>query len=150
MTDLDSLHRVMKNLQREMDKIQGASLKGVLRGAVVIRRSMDFDPPLVPVDTGNLRQSWFVTDSTGGTQAMSKADSSVVATATAMAKAATHGIKDSFLVIMGFSANYAAFVHEKVGAHFQRPGAGAKFFEASIKRNAHRVLELIKEEARIK
>lgn len=52
-------------------------------------------------------------------------------------------------VIMGFSANYAPFVHENVGASFKRPGAGAKFFEASIKRNGPQMLTVIAQEAKV-
>jgi len=37
-----------------------------------------------------------------------------------------------------------------VGANFQRPGAGAKFFEAALKRNQGKILEIIRQEARIK
>ena len=36
-------------------------------------------------------------------------------------------------VVLGFSAYYAWYVHEMVGASFQKtPGAGAKFLEAAI------------------
>jgi hypothetical protein len=53
-------------------------------------------------------------------------------------------------VICGFSAGYAVFVHENIGAHFQRPGAGAMFFSASINRNHQTILKIIAEEAQIK
>lgn len=113
-----SFRAVVDNLVKEIDKIERGSVTGLLNGIVLIRRSMDRNPPLIPVDTGNLRQSWFVTTFTGETTG-------------------------KFFAIMGFSANYALLVHEDVGVRFRRPNAGAKFFEASIKRNERAVLELI-------
>lgn len=138
-----SFRQVMRNLQREIEKIENGSIGGLLRGVIVIRRSMDKDPPLIPVDTGNLRQSWFVTAGGGRVSSESRADSSVVAAASSEAESALK--RNVFLVIMGFSANYAIFVHENVGAHFKRPNAGAKFFEAAIQRNLDRVLDLIRQ-----
>ena len=120
---LEGLETVMKNLNREVVQIKSRSLKGLIRAAIIVRRSMDKNPPLVPVDTGNLRASWFVE---------------------------TIRNVDNPAVFIGFSANYATFVHENVGANFNRPGAGAKFFEASLKLNEDLMLEAIRQEAAVK
>jgi hypothetical protein len=111
---------VLRNLQREIQNIENRSLDGLIEAANMIRRDMDKTPPLIPVDLGNLRASWSVTP---------------------LGKLA---------IIVGFSANYAVFVHENVGAHFNRPGSGAKFFEASLKRNKNNILKIIQRKARIK
>ena len=50
---------IMKNINRELDKIKGRSMKGMIRAAIWLRRDMEYTPPLIPVDTGNLRSSWF-------------------------------------------------------------------------------------------
>jgi hypothetical protein len=55
------------------------------------------------------------------------------------------------VLLMGFSARYAAAVHEgltKKGGKmkFKRPGAGAKFFESAIARNTAKMKEVINEE----
>jgi hypothetical protein len=50
---------------------------------------------------------------------------------------------------LGFTANYAWYVHENVGANFKRPEAGAKFFEAALKRNTDKILDIIKKEAKV-
>ena len=85
---------------------------------------MDKTPPLIPVGrTGNLRASWFVS---------------------------SFSAPKGPGLVMGFSANYAVYVHEMVDANFQRPDAGAKFFEASIRRNTEEVLKIIKENVKIK
>ena len=119
-SDLD---KVIGNLNREIKKIEGRSLKGLIRGSIIVRRSMDETEPLIPVDKGNLRASWFT-------------DPQVT-------------IKGP-IVRLGFTASYAWHVHENVGATFKRPGAGAKFFEAPLKRNAEKILKAVQEEARIK
>lgn len=120
---IQGLDAVIKNLNREIVAIEGRSLKGLILAAALIRRDMDQTPPLIPVDTGNMRASWFVTPG--------------------------QGLKGPY-VSCGFSANYSVFVHENLKAVFQRPGAGAKFFQASINRNKKNILGVIREEARIR
>ena len=123
-TEKASLDNVMRNLNKEVNRIQNKSLKGLIKAAAYVRRDMDKTSPLIPTDAGNLRESWFTV--------------------------ASHLSANRPFVLMGFSANYAEFVHEMVGAKFQRPGAGAKFFEAAINRNHEKILEIIRKEARIK
>lgn len=118
-----SFDNVMKNLNKEIKQIQGKTMKGLIRSAALIRRDMDKTSPKIPVDTGNLRQSWFTTP---------------------------YPHKTRPALMIGFSANYAVFVHENVGANFQRPGAGAKFFEASLNRNHKQILDIIKQEAKVR
>jgi len=117
------MDRVLINLNREIKGIENRSMQGLIESAIIVRRDMDKTPPLIPVDTGNLRASWFTTPVRKGTQ---------------------QGL------MVGFNANYAVFVHENVGAHFNRPQSGAKFFEASLKRNKQMILETIKRTASIK
>lgn len=54
---LEGLDAVIANLNREVSKIKGRSLKGLIRAAIVVRRDMDKTPPLIPIDIGNLRGS---------------------------------------------------------------------------------------------
>jgi len=122
-TGIKGMDIVMNNLRREIVKIKGRNMKGLIESAIIIRRDMDKTSPLIPIDTGNLRQSWF----TSPLQ-----------------------VKGNPGLIIGFNANYAVFVHENVGANFKRPGAGAKFFEASLKRNKMLILETIRNNAYIK
>jgi hypothetical protein len=53
-------------------------------------------------------------------------------------------------VVAGYSANYALWVHEMLGAHFQRKGAGAKWFEIAIKTKQAEILKIIQSNAKIK
>ena len=125
--EIASFAKVMKNLTKEIKRIEGATMKGLLFGAQIIREDMEKTPPLIPIgETGNLRASWFTT--------------SVY-------------IKNMPILLLGFSAEYAVYVDEMVGKgkkiNWSRPDSGPKFFEASIKRNKNRILEEIRRAARI-
>lgn len=150
--------KVLKNINRELKAIKGRSLQGLIKAQIVIRRDMEVTPPLVPVDVGNLRASWFCVTSSGKavTKNMSefKHDidgrlSSGHAESIESAKSKLSGKRDPAL-IMGFSAFYAWFVHENIGAHFQRPGAGAQFFLSALNRNKKRIRDVIKKSAKIR
>ena len=122
MAFLRGLDNVMRNLNREVKAIEGRSLKGMGLAVMEVRRSMDQTFPLIPVDTGNLRDSWF---------------------------AEPLNLPIGPAVIFGFSAQYSVLVHEMLGVHFQRPGAGPKFFQAHLRKNKGKILEIISREAHI-
>ena len=154
---LRGMRKVMRNLKTELNKIEGKTLQGLIEAAIIIRRDMAHTPPKVPVDVRNLEASWFTVTSGGKVTAGTSPDfkgndsnemaadhSKIVSTATALIT----GNKTP-VVIMGFSANYAIFVHENVGANFKRPGSGAKFLEAALKRNEKNILETVAKSAKI-
>lgn len=116
------IEKVMRNLNIQLKKMEVKSVAGMLIGAAIIRRDMDMTPPLIPIDTGNLRASWFTTSGYSG--------------------------RGPF-VLMGFTASYALFVHEMNWRQGKRPGSGPKFFEASISRNKDKVLAAIATSCRI-
>lgn len=123
MAQLKGIDIVVRNLNKEIKKIEGRSLKGLIKSAALIRKDMEDTPPLIPVDTGNLRASWFTSPFMIGK---------------------LQGL------LIGFTAAYAFFVHEIIGRNFKRLGAGAKFFEAALKRNTNKILSIIQQEAKIK
>jgi len=120
---------VMKNLNAEIKAIKGRTMKGMYEAVAFIRTDMDKKEPLIPIGrTGYLRKSWFTT-----------------------------ALKTLRLIglIMGFSANYAIFVHEMVDKsnkkiNWSRPGSGAKFFQSAISRNKDEILKIIAKNAQIK
>jgi len=122
-TQIKGMDNVLRNLNKELAKVEKFSMKGLIRAVVVIRRDMDKTSPLIPIDEGNLRASWF-TDP-------------------------RQTSKGPF-IRFGFTAFYSWYVHEMVGANFKRPGAGAKFLEASMKRNKNKIMRILKEEAKVK
>ena len=153
---LQGIEKVIKNLNKELDKIKGNSLKGMIRAQAVVRNSMDKEAPLIPVDEGNMRASYFTVTSNNAIISESAAvfkgkDGPAIAanhrTLVDKYKQAIQGDVPS--IIFGFTANYTLIVHENIGATFKRPNAGAKFFEIAIQRNTKKMLELIAKEAKI-
>jgi hypothetical protein len=123
MTYIKGVDEVLSNLNKQINAMQKGSIIGLIYGAVIVRRDMDFTSPTIPVDYGNLRGSWFSTPMY---------------------------IKGQPAVRVGFTAMYAWYVHEKIGATFQRPGSGPKFLEASLKRNQGKILAEIKKRAKVR
>ena len=154
-----SLELVMKNLNKEISKIHKNTMKGLISATIPVRRDMDHVAPVIPVDTGNLRSSYFVVTSKGGNP---KGKSPTFKGKNADEMASNHAtVKESVsaeihrnavkgpIVAFGFSAEYAYKVHEMYGFHFQRTDAGAGYFVCSIYRNRKNVLDIIRENAKI-
>jgi hypothetical protein len=107
----------MRNLNMELDKMKRGSAQGILDAAEFIHADTEKTPPLTPVDTGNLRSSWT-------TRFFRRNKKSVV--------------------VFGYSANYALYVHEMIGeVNWTRPNSGNKWFEYAIKRNYNRLIHII-------
>jgi len=144
------INKVMKNLNLEIGKMKIRGTTGLIESSIVIRRDMDKRPPLIPVDLGNLRASWFTTigsrqpDPGGnfigkGSGKLRGNHTGVVASASAKASSFIFPV-----IIMGFSANYSVFIHEMDFKKGNRPGSGPKFFESSLKRNTKVILTILK------
>lgn len=118
------LAKVNANLSREIRHIRGRTPRGLYNATVLVHRSMETRPPLIPVDTGYLRHSYFTTP-------FIKPIGPAIA--------------------MGFSANYAAHVHEMVGENinWNRPDSGPKFLEEHLLKNRLGILEEIRKAAKI-
>lgn len=141
---IQGMTQVLTNLNRELDRIKYASLSGLIKYAINVRRDMDKIPPLIPVDLGNLRSSFYIVTKLGvkqgGGSHFNGENSAELSGDHAAAIAEAQGIAQSIFnptVVMGFSANYALWVHENVdpGTIWSRPGSGAKFFESALKKN---------------
>lgn len=124
-TRIKGFDKVMSNLNRELKAIEGRSMAGLLKAAVYIRRDMKKTPPFIPYKTGNLESSWHVDP---------------------------FPLAQGPVIVMGFSANYALYVHERMDPdiNWTRKHSGPKFFEYAVKRNTKKVLEIIGNEAKIK
>lgn len=146
------LEKLMKNLNKEMEQIKGKTMKGFIEVAILVRRGCEKDNPVVPVDWGNLRNSFFTTTAKGSASGSFKGPQAGNLSAehsSVRAKYKAEVDKDPQpMMILGFSANYATFVHENMEAHFQRPGSGAKFLQTSIESNRNKILNIIKENAK--
>lgn len=135
------LDRVMKNLNREIKRIENRSMSGLIKSSVLIRKDMEDTSPKIPVDTGNLRASWFTSTFYDGNNPG---------------------------LLIGFTAAYAVYVHEMLGRkieisssgtehkfrrktiNWSRPGSGPKYLEAHVKSNTNNILKIIGEKAKIR
>ena len=114
------MQNVMTGLNQKLLEYEFNGVKGLKSAAGFIRGDMEKTSPKVPIDKGILRASWFVSE---------------VANIKTRVKS----------IFFGFSANYAAYVHENLTAtNWKRAGSGPKFFEAAIKRNTFKILLIIR------
>ena len=168
---------VLANLNREIMAMQNRTLRGMIMGAAIIRKDMEKTPPKTPVDYGNLKASFFTVTARSVNYGKSPNFKGEVAGKMAMDHTLTIGeiqgktkakSKAGMQILMlGYSANYALYVHEYLGLpdtprwrygpgpgkkrwYKPRPGAGPKWFEESFKRNEANVIQAIRLNARIK
>jgi len=121
-TGIIGLDQLNRNLNKELERGKLHSLVGFQRVAGMIYREATTVSPTVPVDTGTLRGSWFV-------------------------DFVNNEVTRNIGMRFGFSANYAYFVHERLGdINWNVPGSGPKFLESAIKRNTDKILRIMKEE----
>jgi hypothetical protein len=90
--------KFVDRLHQSLQKKKAASAQGLIHAAAFVRREMETTPPLIPVDTGNLRASWY---------------------------ARLNSQRDS--IGIGFTASYAAVVHERDWRRGKRPAAVLSF-----------------------
>lgn len=149
---LTGAEKVMKNLQKEIRKITGRSLKGSIKAVILIRRDMENTPPTIPVDLGNLRASWFtvsVLDASGGSANFKGEEAGQMASDHQSVVAEAAGELKPTRVVFGFTARYTLAVHENMKVTFKRPGSGPKFFESALRRNHKKIIKVIQKEAKI-
>lgn len=154
------LDNVLRNLNETIVRMRKRTVVGLIDAAKIVLDDTDKTPPLIPVDYGNLRHSRFIVSSLGnsyrnfytfvGPQAEKIQEGHQETIAEAMEDVAQNSTEKFPLVVFGFSAFYHEWVHEMVGANFQRANSGAKYLEASMKRNKRKMIEAIRKEVRLK
>jgi hypothetical protein len=127
MPPMEGVDTVLKNLRREIKAIEGRiTRQGLAKAGIIIRRSAI---RMTPVDTGNLRSSFFT-------------------------RPFTRFNRPS--LVLGYAAKYAAIVHERTHTKsgepltFNKKTAQPKFLEEALRRTQKRVLKALQESARIK
>jgi len=156
MAKLRGIKNITDNLNKELGKMKKASVKGLIEASIIIRRDMDKTPPIIPIDQGNLRSSWFVTTANKTAKGQSpkfKGDNAGKMNADhnrviSSAKGIAMGFRWP-VVVMGFTAEYATDVHEDQEKERKRPNSGAHFFKASLDRNKREVLKTLAENTKI-
>ena len=162
---------VMANLNKQIEGIKSRSMSGLIKAAAFIYKKTESEPPLTPIDTGNMRASRFVVTAErpvvgyGSKNFKGKDGAKMAANHTQVLSDAQGQVKqmstaDRKFLMMGYSANYSGFVHEMIGANFnpenrkgkkrRRAGAGAKWLETAIKRNTPAIVQIVKDDAKLK
>ena len=114
---IKGLNNVLTNLNREIKKIEGATLKGLLAAGTFIKGESQ---EITPVEFGVLNNSAFSKQS---------------------------GLMS---VTIGYTAEYAPFVHEFPSTfNYTKPDTGNKFLEKAVKNNAPQILKIIQKRAKI-
>lgn len=157
---ITGVEKVIANINKELEKMKTFSLAGMIDAAIDIQRDMEAGPTKIPLDLGNLRASFFITTSMGtvpeGKAPNFKGDDSGQLIAdhqsvlsTMKTKAVSAGVP---MVVLGFSANYAIYVHEAYGDNIEwsRPGSGPGFFKNALERNEKQILKKIRDSTIIK
>lgn len=158
---LKGMAEVQANLNKELGRIKSGSIDGLIKAAAFIRYETEHTTPLTPRDLGNLVSSWFVTTASRTPEGKGaefkgprKAELSVghisaMTEAQGIARSKTNAFKK--FLIMGYSANYAGFIHEMLGAtHFHRPGSDIKWLEIHLRNNIKKMVEIVRTTIKIK
>lgn len=147
----------MQNLNKEITDMRGRTHRGLIEAAIVLQRKAE---PGTPVDLGNLRASWFIVSYKSGSESdaptfkgkeasdMGNHHKNVERHAQALASRFANATRP--VIIFGYSANYAPFVHEHVGASFKRPNARARWLFAAMQQAKDDMLDKIREHARFR
>ena len=163
------IDKMLRNLRKESNEIYNNSIIGMYKGALLILRDATL---LCPRDLQNLRASGFVMANgpkvTGKRVKRKKGSSPKFVDSRQGTTTYKPGItaqmtgdheevisnheremesRKNPMVVVGFSAFYAVYVHEDPYAHHEV--GQYKFLQLSIRRNTDKVLAMIKEEARI-
>ena len=163
--DVKGKETVMSNLNKQLEEIKAKSEKGLVLALTYALNQTEKVPPLTPVDTGNLRSSRFVSSAstvhTGALRGIGLGKFKGVKAAQMLVNH-TMVIEEAKMIVSsmntptrrvvmgGYTANYAGFIHEAIGFKFQRTGAGPKWFETSIKRNTGKMVQIVKDNVQIK
>ena len=121
------LENVLANIQREMMAVKGRTYKGMFAAMKFLENEMDTVPPLVPIDTKKMRDSWFISGSPHPTNP---------------------------IVFAGYTAEYAPIVHEMEEwrghkVNWTRPGSGQKWLQIHFDRNRFEMMMIVAQHARV-
>jgi len=153
----------MRNLNKTLEEIQSSiTNKGFIEVSMLIRKSTETTTPVTPLDTGNLRASYFTVIKGKGAVGtvdypllkpaeVSSSDRAlqrnVVATAASVSKAKKHPN-----MMFGYSANYAAAVHEMSDSdtNWSKSGSGGKWFQRNLENNKSDIIKILANNIKVK
>lgn len=149
MSKVKGLGKVIDSFNKKVRKLEEVTLAGLVEAALFFKRE---SIPITPYDTGNLRQSGFVIWQGGGDSTarfkgknaaeMKKDHKEVLAQRRRLLKERKNQIR----VDIGYTANYAMYVHENPDAA-HAAGTQWKFLQTVIDQQGDKALEYIKRRA---
>lgn len=175
-SNVEAIDKWTMAFNRQVSEIQGRSLAGLLKCAALIRNETEHGETVTPRRTGNLINSWFIVSGRGrivaGGGKKHKAEAGgpfrgpdaarVAGEHTAMLsdmeKRAIKNAKanDGPVVIMGYSAFYALYVHEMAGTasgkeiHWKRKKSGPYWFLKALVKQQSNMLKIIADNVKMK
>lgn len=173
------IDKVLLGLNKAIDKIEGQTVQGMLEAALLIQGEAQ---RITPVDTGNLKASAYViwgggkkktrsrsnptfTNKAAGKKGSSRRFATISEHTSVISGRKSRLISTSPFAEVGFTANYAAQVHENLTARHgkvNKVGKGRfalhrvvqigqpKFLEQAFVQNSRKVFAIIKRRARIR
>ena len=150
---------VMMKINAGLALIKGGTAGGLIKAAAFVRKDMETTSPLTPVDLGNLKASFFAVTAKkiahgsgiarfNGPKAGQMVSEHLAVTAEMKMRAGKD--KSKITLILGYTANYALFVHENLKARkWSKPGSGPKWFEYAMKRNTKKIIRIVADNAKI-
>lgn len=101
--------QVLRNIQREMMAVRGRTYKGMYLAMKHLEEQMDTVSPMVPIDTQEMRDSWFISGDNHPTNP---------------------------IMFAGYTVPYAPIVHEAWHVkHWTRAGSGPKWLQIHFARS---------------
>jgi hypothetical protein len=133
---LQGLDKVIRNLNMEIGRIEGASMAGLWDAGLQIQAASQ---RRVPVDLGNLKGSHYTRNAANLERLQDPPDNAV-------APLPSGSVAEN-MVEIGATADYAIHVHENLEAI--HPVGEAKFLEHAITENQGKILEIVRRRAKI-
>lgn len=151
---LEGLSVVLANLNKAIEEQRLHTREGLTEAALVVKRD---SVKGTPIDLGNLRNSAFimVTDNEpdNSNPKFSGSDAVMMSEQHSRALSEGKGIVNSgkfkFNAIVGYTANYALWVHE-MPAHYNFNSGSNKFLQKALLKNRERIKKILIKWATIK
>ena len=175
-SSIEGVDRVIAGINREFQKMENGSMRGLIKVAALVRNETEHGMVKTPLDYGNLRASWAVITASsaiisGGGRAhtptgasgnfrgpraseLAGGHASAISEQRHRAIQFSNSTKSPFL-IMGYSANYAMYVHELLGTksgkevHWKRKGSGPKWFEIALRKHSGAIKDIMVQNVKI-
>ena len=155
---------LMTNLNFEIGKIQGSSMKGLIQAAREIKKETLTGGKVTPKEYGNLRASWFIVTKDGIIEGRNPTfqknprwstteltTNHVDVLSQCQGELSGKSTKNNPVLTIGYSVPYSGYIHEMIGVqNWTQAGSGAKWLQEAISNKQGTILKIIGDNVRIK